>query len=112
MLMRPCFRSGLPHNNLLRKTVTALAFVMSCCICANAQVVLVVEDTASIYRSAAQGFKEAFENPAVVETIYTDASGKGVNRVLMARQVQSPQLIVAIGTQAALAARAKFPSIP
>ena len=77
-----------------------------------AQVVLLIEESASIYRRAAKGFEASFDNAAPLEVVYSDTSGKTVERLAPALRRQAPHLIVAIGTQAAVAAQRKFPGTP
>ena len=71
-------------------------------------VVLLVEDSASIYRRAATGFEEGFGKSEKVQTIYVDAEGKTLAPLLARSSTFEPRLTVAIGTRAALAAHSRL----
>jgi putative tryptophan/tyrosine transport system substrate-binding protein len=72
-------------------------------------VVLLVEDSASIYRLAATGFDEGFGKSGKVETIFVDAEGKTLAPLLARSSTYEPRLTVAIGTRAAQAAHSRLP---
>src|SRR4051794_28282805 len=69
------------------------------------KVLLIVEDSASIYERAARGFLLGFASADAVETISLTEEGTLRDRKLVAVKGSSAQLVVAIGTKAAVAAR-------
>ena len=89
--------------------------VLLCCAiapAASAQVALLVERGASSYQQAAQGFQQAFANTDRVEQIYADENGRALEASLDGLRRNPPRLVVAIGTQAARAAKERLPNIP
>jgi putative tryptophan/tyrosine transport system substrate-binding protein len=76
------------------------------------KVLLIVEDSASIYERAARGFLLGFASADAVETISLIDEGALRDRKLVNVKGSSAQLVVAIGTKAAVAARTNFPGVP
>jgi putative tryptophan/tyrosine transport system substrate-binding protein len=94
--------------------VTAFFVVLCCAIArpASAQVVLLVEGGSSIYQQAAKGFQEGFAAADQVEEIYIDGGGRELKANFGSLRRRRPRLVVAIGTQAARAAKENLPDIP
>jgi putative tryptophan/tyrosine transport system substrate-binding protein len=78
---------------------------------AYADIVLLVEDSASIYERAGQGFLLGFQSADRIETISINQD-QPRDRALLAARSTNPRLVVAIGTKAATAAKTKFPGSP
>jgi len=77
-----------------------------------AQVVLLVEGNASIYRQAAQGFQQGFSNPVSLERIELSGDSPERETRLAALRKNQPRLVVAIGTQVARAAKSQLAGVP
>jgi ABC-type uncharacterized transport system substrate-binding protein len=70
---------------------------------------VLVERTASIYQQAARGFQQYFGDFEPTETVFVDNSRRlGVEQIHTAQ----PRLVIAIGTQSAIAARSRFRDTP
>jgi putative ABC transport system substrate-binding protein len=82
------------------------------CASQSPRIVLLVEDSASIYRRAAQGFEEGFGHAERVDKIFVDPEAKALTPLLAGRSGEPPQLIVAIGTNTARAAHEKLSEYP
>ena len=76
---------------------------------ASGKILLVIEDSASIYERAAQGFLAGFASADSIQTVTVSAEGAIQQPKIVAA---GTRLIVAIGTKAAVAARAKYPNVP
>jgi putative ABC transport system substrate-binding protein len=98
------------YSGILRY-LASLAFIAAFCSCraptAWARVTLVVESQASIYQQAALGFQQGFANVDELDRVYLDK-----NRLPDNVGKERPRLVVAIGTQAARAAKEYFPDVP
>jgi putative ABC transport system substrate-binding protein len=76
------------------------------------RVVLLIEDSASIYRRAATGFEQGFGGSEKLDEILVDAEGKAFTPLLARSSANQPSLVVAIGTKAAMAAHSRLPGYP
>jgi len=98
-------------SSVALRYLTVLGFVLGVCSSqasiAWGRVTLVVESQASIYQQAALGFQQSFGNVDELDRIYLDKT-----RLSADAANPRPRLVVAIGTQAARAARESFPDIP
>jgi putative ABC transport system substrate-binding protein len=79
---------------------------------AEARVVLVVEQSASLYEQAAAGFAQAFASSGDVDRIRLDPDPRRLESTIADIRRLNPRLIVTIGTNAAIAIRSKLPSVP
>jgi putative ABC transport system substrate-binding protein len=102
-------RFGSGSVRVLRIFVILLALVSAS---ASGKVLLVVEDSASIYDRAAQGFLVGFASTDPIQTVTVSSDGTVRQPRIVAAQSSKTRLIVAIGTKAAVAARAKYPNVP
>jgi ABC-type uncharacterized transport system substrate-binding protein len=75
-------------------------------------VVVLVERNTSIYLQAARGFQEGFSGGGQADIIHLNGDAREMGIRLAGVRQQPPRLVIAIGTQAALGARDKFPNIP
>ncbi|HET8547826.1 MAG TPA: ABC transporter substrate-binding protein [Bryobacteraceae bacterium] len=91
-----------------RLTTMALAAAAA----AHPRIVLVVEQSASIYEQAAVGFAQGFGNTDAIERIPLDADPRRLDAVTAEIRRLNPRLVVTIGTNAAIAIRNKLPSVP
>jgi putative tryptophan/tyrosine transport system substrate-binding protein len=96
----------LPH---VRGLVLVCLVVLGFCRIARGEVALVVEQGASMYDQAATGFEQTFDGTDKVRRVKYDPGGKKLD-VLKYDVGQQPQLVVAIGTNAAIAVRRQFPN--
>jgi putative ABC transport system substrate-binding protein len=87
--------------------VCFLAFVVSA-----ARVVVVIQRGASIYQQAARGFETSFGDLNPLDVVYVDGDEKKLEQKLDSLREDPPKLIVAIGTQAAIAAKARLRGTP
>ena len=92
-----------------------VSVVLLCCTiapAATAQVVLLVERGPSIYQQAAQGFQQGFAGADLVEQIDIGGGGRDLEATFGSLRTKRPRLVVAIGTQAARAAKEHLPDTP
>jgi putative ABC transport system substrate-binding protein len=75
-------------------------------------VVLLVERGPAIYQQAAQGFLQGFAGTGEVEQISIDAGSHDLKATFGSLHRKQPRLVVAIGTQAARAAKEHLPDTP
>lgn len=76
------------------------------------RVLLLVENSASIYRRAALGFEEGFGKSDRLDERFVDPESKELTSLLAGLSGDRPQLIVAIGTNTARAAHLKLSGYP
>ena len=101
-----------PGFGLTRALRVLVIFHALTAVPAFAKVLLIVEDSASIYERAAKGFLAGFSSADVLETVtVTPEDGFQLPRIVAA-QNSPPRLVVTIGTKAALVARARYPDVP
>src|SRR5262245_51143334 len=101
-----------PGFSLLRALRIVVILHTLAAVPALGKVLLIVEDSASIYEHAARGFLLGFGSADAVETITLSAEGTLRDRKSLGNQASAAQLVIAIGTKAAVAARSNFPSVP
>jgi putative tryptophan/tyrosine transport system substrate-binding protein len=102
-----------PFGSVFARALRTLVVISTVgAVTLNGNVLLIVEDSASIYQRAAQGFLLGFDSADTIETIEADAEGAALDRKLPAIRSSPPKLVIAIGTQAAIAARTKLPGYP
>jgi len=100
-----------PVGSVVLRYLAVLTFIANFCSfqasIAWGRVTLVVESQASIYQQAALGFQQSFGNVDEIDRVYLDKARFPDNAAN-----PRPRLVVAIGTQAARAARESFPDVP
>lgn len=110
-------RSGL--DSLAARTariaqVLARFFICALLACSalHARVVLVVEQSASIYEQAAVGFVQGFDGADELTRLHLDSNARGLDTLAAEIRRLNPRLVVTIGTNAAIAVRKKLPGVP
>jgi len=78
----------------------------------DARVVALIERGAPFYLQASHGFKQKFEPSAEVEVTYVDGDPRKLSAAIEALRQDPPRLVVAFGTQAAMAAKSRLRDVP
>jgi putative ABC transport system substrate-binding protein len=91
--------------------VFAILFLAATEAAAGPRVALLVERNTSLYQQAAMGFRQVFTD-SQVEVIEGGGDANALNAKLDLLRKDPPQLIVAIGTRAAQAARQRLRDVP
>ena len=76
------------------------------------RVVVLIERGATFYLQAARGFKQAFTPSAEAGVSYINGDVRELHTMVEELRKDPPRLVVAFGTQAAIAAKSRLPHVP
>jgi putative tryptophan/tyrosine transport system substrate-binding protein len=99
------------RSRRLRPAATLFAIASFLGLAAQSRVIVLVERPSSIYQEAARGFEQSFQDSAPFEVTFID-DPRQLDTRMGAVRAAPPQLVVAIGTQAAAAARTRLRNVP
>jgi putative ABC transport system substrate-binding protein len=95
-----------------RQGLICLALAFFAAPVATARVTVLVERGTSIHMQAARGFEQGFGNADEVEFAYLSGEPRELDQRIDLLRKSPPRLVVAIGTQAAMAARSRLRDVP